>query len=60
MEAKNGKFGMFYQQCRPSVAPGDRDADIQLRNTSQIHTSDLPFAYVVILSIFPFSTWKIW
>ena len=57
---KNGKFGMFYQQCCPSMAPGDRDADIQLRNTSQIHTSDLPFAYVMILSIFPFSTGKIW
>ena len=30
MEAKNYKFGMFCQQCHPSVAPGD--ADIRPRN----------------------------
>ena len=37
MEAKNYKFGMFCQQCHPSVASGD--ADIRRRNASQIHTS---------------------
>ena len=39
MEAKNYKFGMFCQQCHPSVASGD--ADIRPRNTSRIHTSHL-------------------
>ena len=39
MEAKNYKFGMFCQQCHPSVAPGD--ADIRPRNASQIHTCQL-------------------
>ena len=36
MEANNYKFGMFCQQCHPSVARGD--ADIRPRNASQIHT----------------------
>ena len=36
MEAKNYKFGMFCQQCHPSVAPGD--ADIRPRIASRIHT----------------------
>ena len=36
MEAKNYKFGMFCQQCHPSVASGD--ADIRPRNASRIHT----------------------
>ena len=39
MEAKNCKFGMFCQQCHPSVAPGD--GDIQLRNASRILTCHL-------------------
>ena len=39
MEAKNYKFGMFCQQCHPSVASGD--ADIRLRNASRIHTRHL-------------------
>ena len=39
MEAKNYKFGMFCQQCHPSVASGD--ADIRLRNASRIHTCHL-------------------
>ena len=30
---------MFCQQCHPSVVPDD--AEIQLRNASQIHTYDL-------------------
>ena len=36
MEAKNYKFGMFCQQCHPSVASGD--ADIRPRSASRIHT----------------------
>ena len=39
MEAKNYKFGMFCQQCHPSVASGD--ADIRPRNVSRIHTCHL-------------------
>ena len=39
MEAKNYKFGIFCQQCHPSVASGD--ADIQPRNASRIHTCHL-------------------
>ena len=39
MEAKNSKFGMFCQQCHPSVASGD--ADIRPRNASRIHTCHL-------------------
>ena len=39
MEAKNYQFGMFCQQCHPSVAPGD--ADIRPRNASRIHTCHL-------------------
>ena len=39
MEAKNYKFGMFCQQCHPSVATGD--ADIRPRNASRIHTCHL-------------------
>ena len=39
MEAKNYKFGMFCQQCHPSVALGD--ADNQPRNASRIHTCHL-------------------
>ena len=39
MEAKNCKFGMFCQQCHPSVASGD--ADIRQRNASRIHTCHL-------------------
>ena len=39
MEAKNYKFGMFCQQCHPTVAPGD--ANIQPRNASQIHICHL-------------------
>ena len=39
MEAKNHKFGMFCQQCHPSVASGD--ADIRPRNASRIHTCHL-------------------
>ena len=39
MEAKNYKFGLFCQQCHPSVAPGD--ADIRPRNASRIHTCHL-------------------
>ena len=39
MEAKNYKFGMFCQQCYPSVAPGD--ADIRPRNGPRIHTCHL-------------------
>ena len=39
MEAKNFKFGMFWQQCHPSVAPGD--ADIRPRNAYRIHTCHL-------------------
>ena len=39
MEANNYKFGMFCQQCHPSVAPGD--ADIWLRNASPIQTCHL-------------------
>ena len=39
MEAKNYKFGMFCQQCHPSVAPSD--ADIRPRNASRIHTCHL-------------------
>ena len=38
-EAKNYKFGMFCQQCHPSMAPGD--ADIGPRNASRIHTCHL-------------------
>ena len=37
--AKNYKFGMFSQQCHPSVAPGD--ADIWQRNAARIHTCHL-------------------
>ena len=36
MEAKNHKFGMFCQQCHPSMASDD--ADIRPRNASRIHT----------------------
>ena len=36
MEAKNYKFGMFCQQCHPSVASGH--ADIRPRSASRIHT----------------------
>ena len=39
MEAKNYKFGMFCQQCHPSVASGN--ADIRPRNASRIHTCHL-------------------
>ena len=39
MEAKTYKFGMFCQQCHPSLASGD--ADIQPRNASRIHTCHL-------------------
>ena len=39
MEAKNYKFGIFCQQCHPSVASGD--ADIRPRNASWIHTCHL-------------------
>ena len=39
MDAKNYKFGMFCQQCHPSVASGD--ADIRQRNASRIHTRHL-------------------
>ena len=39
MEAKNYKFGIFCQQCHPSVAWGD--ADIRPRNASRIHTCHL-------------------
>ena len=39
MGAKNYKFGMFCQQCHPSVASGD--ADIRSRNASRIHTRHL-------------------
>ena len=39
MEAKNYKFGIFCQQCHPSLASGD--ADIRPRNASQIHTCHL-------------------
>ena len=39
METKNYKFGMFCQQCHPSVAPGD--ADIRPRNASRIPTCHL-------------------
>ena len=39
MEAKNYKFGMFCQQCHPSMASGD--ADIRPRNASRIHTCHL-------------------
>ena len=39
MEAKNYKFGVFCQQCHPSVASGD--ADIRPRNASRIHTCHL-------------------
>ena len=39
MEAKNYKFGMFCQQCHPSVASDD--AEIRPRYASQIHTSHL-------------------
>ena len=39
IEAKNYKFGMFYQQCHPSMAPGD--ADIRPTNASWIHTCHL-------------------
>ena len=43
------KYGMFCQQCHPSVAPGD--ADIRQRIASLfLH---LPFVYVIILSISP-------
>ena len=35
--AKNYKFGIFCQQCHPSVAPDD--ADIKPRNASKIHTA---------------------
>ena len=47
MEAKNHKFGMFCQQCHPSVA--SVDADIRPR----FPDSHLPFVYVIILSISP-------
>ena len=36
LEAKNYKFGMFCQQCHPSMASGD--ADLRPRNASRIHT----------------------
>ena len=49
MEAKNYKFGVFCQQCHPSVATGD--ADIRPRNASRIHTCHL------FLSISPI--WRI-
>ena len=39
MDAKNFKFGMFCQQCHPSVASGD--ADIWPRNASRIHNRHL-------------------
>ena len=39
MEANNYKFGMFCQQCHPSMALGD--ADTQPRNASRIHTCHL-------------------
>ena len=39
MDAKNYKFGMFCQQCHPSVASGD--ADIRQRNASRTHTRHL-------------------
>ena len=39
MEAKNYKFGIFCQQCHPSLASGD--ADIRPRNASRIHTCHL-------------------
>ena len=39
MDANNYKFGMFCQQCHPSVASGD--ADIRPRNASRIHTCHL-------------------
>ena len=39
MEGKNYKFGIFCQQCHPSVASGD--ADIRPRNASRIHTCHL-------------------
>ena len=39
MEAKNYEFGMFCQQCHPSVASGD--ADIRLRNA--LPDSHMPF-----------------
>ena len=39
METKNYKFGMFCQQCHPSVASGD--ADIRPRNASRIPTCHL-------------------
>ena len=43
MEAKNYKFGMFCQQCYPSVAPGD--ADIRPRNASGLPDSHPPFCW---------------
>ena len=39
MDATNYKFGMFCQQCHPSVA--SVDADIRPRNASRIHTRHL-------------------
>ena len=39
VEAENYKFGMFCQQCYPSVASGG--ADIRPRNASRIHTCHL-------------------
>ena len=49
MEAKNHKFGMFFQQCYPSVAPSD--AGIRPRNASQIHTCHLLRRKFVYISI---------
>ena len=63
MEAKNYKFGMFGQQCHPSVASGD--ADIRPRNASRIHICHLfrrNFVkiqdFYCINSISPI--WRIW
>ena len=53
MEAKNYKFGMFCQQCHPSMAPGDAD----IRPEKCLPDLHLPFVYVVILSISPI--WRI-
>ena len=50
MVAKNYKYGMFCQQCHPSVVLDG--ADIRPRNVSQIHTK-LLFAYVTTLSLAP-------
>ena len=53
MEAKNYKFGMFCQQCHPSVASGD--ADIRPRNAYRIHTCHL---FTVQFSSVQFIYWK--